>query len=115
MATRPNAIKPAYPNHQLVTWETLSETDADGAGALLLGNGDRTVQVLGTFGGGTITIEGSLDGTNWQPLQDLEGAALTFTAVGLKGILESPPWIRPVIAGATGADVDVLISVNRAA
>jgi hypothetical protein len=40
---------------------------------------DRSVQVEGTFGSATITIEGSNDGTNWETLRDPQGVALTFT------------------------------------
>jgi len=115
MATIPKSINPALPDHYLVTWETLADADLDGEAALLLGSGDRTVQVLGTFGGGTVAIQGSLNGTDWVTLQDLEGAALTFTTAGLKGILEAPPYVRPLLSGSTGADIDVLISVGRPA
>lgn len=99
---------------RLFKWETLTSTNADGAPVRFQGNQDRTVQVIGAdFGGGTLTIQGSLDGTNWDTLQDLEGAALSFTqATGPKGILESTPYTRPFLSGATGGDVDVILAVG---
>ena len=64
---------------------------------------DRTVQVLGTFGtGGSISIEGSNDGTNWVVLSDPLGNALTFTAAGLKQITEMPDMIRPHVTAGDG-------------
>jgi hypothetical protein len=56
---------------------------------------DRSVQVSGTFGGGTVLIEGSNDGSNWFTLTDPTGAALSFAAAGLKQILELTRYIRP--------------------
>jgi hypothetical protein len=67
---------------------------------------DKTVAVRGTFGGGTITIEGSnlavgatgLAATgNWFALNDTrgEGNALTFTTADGRVILENPNCIRP--------------------
>ena len=114
MATIAATRNEALPNYHLVTWETLTQTDTDGAGVRLMGNGDRTVQVLGTFDSATIAIQGSVDGSNWVTLQDLEGNALTFTAAGIKGILESPPFIRPLLSGGTTSDIDVLLSVGKA-
>lgn len=73
---------------------------------------DKSVQVSGTFGvGGSCTIKGSNDaGTTWFPLTDPGGAALTFTAAGLKQILENPEMIRPeVTAGDGSTAIDVYI------
>jgi hypothetical protein len=114
MATRPVVQNDALPHYHLATWETLTQADADGAGVRLMGNGDRTVQALGTFDSATLAIQGSIDGANWETLQDLEGNALTFAAAGLKGILEAPPFIRPLLSGGTTSDVDVLLSVGKA-
>ena len=81
-------------------------------GHVLAGFNDRSVQVLGTFAGSLgITIEGSNDGgTTWATLTDHTGAALVFTAAGIKAIAELPGQIRArATAGSGGADVDVHI------
>ena len=71
---------------------------------------DRSVQVTGTFGGATCTIEGSNDGTNWATLTDPAGVATTFTAAGLKQILQVTRYIRPnVSAGAGTLTINLLI------
>jgi hypothetical protein len=72
---------------------------------------NKTVQVVGTFGtGGTVVIEGSNDGTNYDTLTDPQGNALTFLAAGLKSILENPQYIRPnVTVGDGTTDLSVFI------
>jgi len=73
---------------------------------------DRSIQVNGTFGaGGTVVIEGSLDGTNYVTLSDLQGTALSFTAAGLEGVTEAVTFIRPRVSagdGTTSLDVFIL-------
>lgn len=69
--------------------------------------GDRTVQVTGTFGvGGTIIVEGSLDPqqtpTNWFQLKDPSNTAISFTAAGIKAVLENVPHIRVRVTGGDG-------------
>ena len=64
---------------------------------------DRSFQLTGTFGvGGSVNIEGSLDGTNYAVLRDPQGVALTLTAASLKAVLESVLWIRPNVTAGDG-------------
>jgi hypothetical protein len=70
---------------------------------------DRSVQVEGTFGAATVTIQGSNDGTNWETLRDPQGVALSFTSAGLKQILETTLYIRPVSSGGTGTALTVTL------
>lgn len=66
-------------------------------------SGDRTVQVTGTFGaGGTCIVEGSLDGTNWFQLKDTTGTLISFTAAGLKPVLEYTTHIRFNVTAGDG-------------
>ena len=66
-------------------------------------SGDRTVQVTGTFGaGGTVIVEGSLDGTNWYQLKDTGGTLISFTAAGLKSVLEYTTHIRFRVTAGDG-------------
>lgn len=71
---------------------------------------DRSVQVTGTFGGGTVLIEGSNDGVTWFTLNDLSAAALSFTANGLKQILELTRYIRPRASVAVTSVVITLVA-----
>lgn len=92
-------------------WETLTTTNDVGTPVQISRRTDRTVQVVGTFDGCTVAIEGSLDGTNYSTLNDLQGSALTFTSARLEGVSEYVTWIRPhiTVAGSGGADIDVYL------
>lgn len=90
---------------------TLTDADATGERLNSPGNPDRCVQVAGTFNGGSLTIQGSNDDTNWATLHDATGADLVFTAAGLRSVMEGPLFIRPVLSGASaGASVTVAMS-----
>lgn len=71
---------------------------------------DRTVHVVGTFGGATVTIQGSNDNVNWLTLNDNAGAALTFTVTGMKLILENPLYVRAITSGGAGTALTVIIA-----
>lgn len=98
---------------QLRSW-VLTATD-DGGWVEMSALQDRTVHLFGTWGGGTISIEGSNEAApvagagNSIILRDPAGNALTFTANGLKAILELPRWIRP---RATSGVTSVTILIN---
>lgn len=77
------------------------------------GFADRSVQVSGTFGGETITIEGSNDGTTYFTLTDHLGVDLSFTVAGFALIAEAPRYVRAAPAGnGTSTSVDVIIANN---
>ena len=64
---------------------------------------DRSVQLVGTFIGNTITIEGTNDGTNFVALNNTLGAAATFTTNKLSQIVEASRLMRPnpTVAGTS--------------
>ena len=93
---------------------TLGNAD-DGAPIARGDLSDKTVQVWGTFGGATVVIEGSMDGTTWATLKSPLDAALSFTAAGLAAILENPEFIRPRSSGGTGTAVKVAIGARSRA
>lgn len=56
----------------------------------------KSVQVTGTFGGGTILIEGSNDGgVTYFTLTDPQGNPLSFTSAGGEKIAENTERVRP--------------------
>lgn len=94
-----------------VAW-TLTDAD-EGSPWKNPGLADRSVAVTGTFGGATVTLQGSNDGTNWFTLKDPLGNNLTWTSstatTGLKQIGEITLYLRPITAGGTGTSVVVTV------
>lgn len=91
----------------VASW-TVGNAD-DGAPCEMIMASDKSVQVEGTFGGATVVIQGSNDGTNWRTLSDPSNAALSFAAAGLEAIQEHTRYIRPLSSGGTGTSVTVTI------
>lgn len=76
---------------------------------------DKSVQVTGTFGGATVTIQGSniVTSPTYATLNDPTGSAITFTSAGIKGILENTYWVRPIISSVTDStDLNVYLLVE---
>lgn len=96
---------------------TLTSADADGApiGANHVDYADRTVIASGTWGGATLTIEGSHDGSDYLALSDAAStAALTATSNTSAPIAEVPPLTRPnLTVPGSGASVVVSILCRR--
>lgn len=94
------------PNNQrngvLVVWSALANGD-DGTPWEHADYGDRTVHFTGTFGaGGSVTFQGSNDGTNWFALTDPQGNAITKTAAGIEVVSENPRFVRPIVTAGDG-------------
>ena len=86
-----------------VVWTPLTTTNADGSPFTVAYYKDRSIQVNGTFGvGGSCSIEGSMDGTNYYTLTDPQGNALTFTAAKIEAVSELVLYIRPRVTAGDG-------------
>ena len=99
-------------------WAGLHTTNDTGAPFLCPHYADKSIQVVGTFGGATVTIQGSnmIDSPTYATLNDATGTALTITSACIKQILENTYWIRPYITGAdanTNLDVYLLVETMR--
>jgi hypothetical protein len=116
MATISYALDPGKNiGSQVIHWDTLTTTNTVGEGVEFTEFADRCVQVLGTFGGGTITMQGSNDGgTTWHSLHMVDGTtACAFTSAGMNAILEVPAQIRPILTGGDGTtDLDVYLHMR---
>jgi hypothetical protein len=69
---------------------------------------ERSIQLAGTWGGATVVLQGSNDGVTWFTLTDPAGAALSFTANGLKQVMESVLHVKPAISGGDGTTAVVV-------
>lgn len=102
-------------NTESFQWSGLQNGD-DGEPMTIPGAADRSVQVAGTFGsGGSVSLVGSNDGANWVVLRDPQGNLLTFTAAGLKAVLELTAFVKPNVTagdGSTALTMTVLAKRN---
>lgn len=106
----PVAAQTLHTTHQyeIIRWTAETATGLPAGVGLFT---DITVQATGT---GTVTFEGSNDGTNYVALNDVSGNPLSLSAsANALGVLkEHPVYIRPVVTGGT-ATVTALASGNR--
>ena len=93
-------------------WETVT---GDDTGEPLQLNGMAglavCVQMTGTFGA-AVTMQGSVDGTNWATLKTVDGSDAELTAAGLLEIATGARYIRPSAASGV-SDVDVYLASRR--
>ena len=109
----PTGVKcPGQDGASVVTWSAMATGDTGQA----IENpvfADRSVHVEGTFGGATVTILGSNDGTNYYTLNDPQGNPLTFTSARLEQILEITRYIKPQVTAGAGSGLKVSLLVVR--
>lgn len=100
----------------LVTW-VLTTADVDGAPISLPEHADLCWQAIGTWGGATLTLQGSNTTTDAQFMSLTNaagGTAATFTADGIKNTIETPIYKRPKLTTAgSGASVTVTLLIRR--
>jgi hypothetical protein len=98
----------------IATWTGAGDTDTL-APVSLPQRADRTIQAFGTFGGATISMMGSNDGTHYAFLNDAFGNQIGITAAanGLKQITESSLWVQPATANGSGSSLTVIMTFRR--
>lgn len=110
MATITPAFSSPAVNIQKVVWETLTTGDTatawTPAGLMPLFG---AIQVTGTFGGATVVLQGTCDGTNWVTVKDKNNAEISLTSAGAFEFATAMLSLRPLISGGTSDDVDVTI------
>lgn len=89
-----------------VKW-TLAQGES-GDPYVLPGYADRSIQFTGTFGGATVTFEGSNEGadgaapSNYATLTDPQGNAISKTSAALEAVSEMTRVVRPKVTGGDG-------------
>jgi hypothetical protein len=97
---------------QLWTW-ALTTANPDGAVLEYSEWADCCWQAVGTWGGATLKLQGSNDGTNWFTLSNAAGAAAaSFTADGAATTIETPRYIRPNLT-TVGVGATVTVTLYR--
>ena len=113
MATiTPTIDRNSIPGAVLATWPAMATNDV-GAGVPIAYAADLTGQVTGTFGGGTITWQGSNDNTNWHPLTQRGSTTnMAYTAAAVHTCQENPAWIRPAVTSGTSVAIDCTLAIH---
>lgn len=114
MATVKATFQPKDDGSMVTATWLLTATD-DGAPISMAEWADKSVQVGiagDNFAAGTVLIEGSNDGATWTNLRAPDSTALSFTAAGLKQVLEMTTYIRPRVS-VTVTNVAVVIAIRR--
>lgn len=100
---------------RLFTW-TLTTADPAGDAVEWPQWVDRTFQSVGTWGGATLTFQGSNNGTDWFTMKKADGGAVaTHSANDGTTVIDSPRYARPnLTTPGTGATVVVTMHARRA-
>jgi hypothetical protein len=86
-----------------VTWGPMANGDVGVDAPVMIGHSDRSVQVAGTFGaGGTMQWEGSIDGINFDILNDPFGVPLSFVSAKIRAVTEAVILSRPHVTAGDG-------------
>ena len=95
----------------VVAW-ALAQGD-EGKPVPLAAYADRTVQVVGIFGGASVALMGSNNGTDYETLTDPQGNALTFASKRMECVMELPLYVKPVATGGDGTTAINVILTGR--
>lgn len=98
--------------YQVFSWASVTETDTFKPIKLERALFAYSMQVSGTFGGATVALHGSLDGTNYAALTDASGSAIGLTAAGVASGGDLALWLKPVASGGTSQSLNVSLMAS---
>jgi hypothetical protein len=75
------------------------------------GQDEVTVQILGTVDSATVVVQGSLDGTNFATLNDWNGNAMSYTAIGIIRRIGPPVTQLKVSTSGGGGSQSISVAV----
>jgi hypothetical protein len=114
------AINPTYSyvgageHTVVVTWANVTQADTfTPIGPRWADYADRNVQIQGTFGGATVVLTGSNDGSNYFTLTDPQGNSISKTSAALEQITEATAFVQPTHSGGAGESVTVVMLMRR--
>ncbi len=105
---------PVDPNAAAITpWAALAVTDTCEP-VFCAALTDRSMQITGTAGGASITLQGSNDGVNYVTLTDVQGSPISAKAPGtITQISETTLWVKAVLTGGDGTTALNVILVGK--
>ena len=96
-----------------ITWTPVTEADAC-VGIARPEYSDRSIQVIGTFGGASVALHGSNDGGDtYAALNDPTGTAIAITSAKIKAVLENTEYIKPVATSGSGQELTIVVVCKK--
>lgn len=92
----------------LAVWQATTESDSF-APVKMPEYTARSISIQGTFGGATVVVNGSLDGTNYTGLSNPAGNAISKTSAAVVGVVESTVYYQP--AASSGSSQSLVVSM----
>jgi hypothetical protein len=96
----------------LITWENIGNADTP-MPVTYPGYGSKSFQAEGTFGGTTVSIQGSNDGVNYHNLTDPTETTISLTSGGLREVLEHTLYLQPALSGGSGSSITATLFVRK--
>jgi hypothetical protein len=107
-----SAIKAYEENTNIVEWTPVTEADTC-APVEMPGFTVRSIQIDGTFGGATVTFQGSNNGTTYATLSDPQGNAISKTSAAIEQVEEVTRYVKPVLAGGSSTSLKMTLLLVR--
>lgn len=113
MATVDPEFSTAVSGIPRIVWEALATGDTITSQAVPEKSGlAGSVQISGTFGGATVALQCSNDGTTFFTMSDLAGNEISTTSAAFFEFSSAAVYLKPSISGGTGDDVDVVVALR---
>jgi hypothetical protein len=98
---------------KIITWTAIANGDtASPFLSVGLDTAVSAVQISGTFGGATIVLQVSNDGTNWFTAKTPTGTDVSATAAGIFELSLSALYVRPSLSGGSSSSVNVILAAR---
>lgn len=88
----------------MATGDTIEAVEVGAPNALA-----ASIQISGTFGGATVGLSASNDGTNYIALEDTSGDAISATAAAMFEVSTGALYLKPTISGGSSDAVDAVL------
>ena len=111
----PKVATVGYGNSAVQTVQWTPVTEADTCRPIQFPEfSDKSIQVSGTFGGASVALNGSNDGTNFAALRDPSSTTIAITQAGIKAVLENTWQVQPSVTGGSSQSLTITLLVHAA-
>ena len=112
MATKSFTKPDKGPKWQVYSWAGVTEADTCAPVKVEPAMFAYSMQTSGTFGSATVSLHGSIDGTNYVALKDATGTAISATAAGIVSGGQIALYLKPVATGGSSQSLTFTLMVG---